>query len=560
MGQVDYVARAEAYVHGVLAGDIPANRWARLACERHRRDLTRSIQPAPPFYLDEKSANHACAFIERCPHIEGEWAARGETLTLQPWQAFIVTSLFGWRLAESNARRFTTGYVEVPRKNGKSALAAPVLLYMLAVDGEAGAKCYSAATKMAQARIVFDVAREMARRMSEFRTRCGVTVEQHSVKLADGASALKPLEAKKLDGLNVHCAVVDELHEHPTPDVYDALDQARGARRQSLLLAITTAGDDISGICYQQHDYVTRLLEGVQTDDSYFGVIYCADEGDDAFDEHTWAKANPNLGVSKSVEYVRTQADQARYSPARRGAFLRKHLDIWTSAGATAFDMDKWRAAEDLSLRREDFAGLGGVTGLDLAIKGDLCAVVTAFELDDGRVVVFGDYHVSEAVARDDGNEHLLGWISEGHLRMHPGHLIDLNEVETDARNQMDQFGSVECGFDPHLAAQMAVAMADDGYPMTEFRQTPMNMHAPFQWLQGLVDETRLVTNGDPVLRWMAANTVVEARGEFERPAKLRGSNKIDGISALVSALGVLRAPDEGLGESVYETRGLRIL
>ncbi|MEL6284355.1 MAG: terminase large subunit, partial [Pseudomonadota bacterium] len=259
MSAVDYVERAEAYVAGVLDGSIPANRLARLACERHVRDKEHAAGLAPTFYLDADSANHACAFIERCPHVKGEWARRGELLTLSGWQAFIIVSLFGWRWTATNARRFNTALVEVPRKNGKSALCSPILLYMFALDGEAGPEVYSAATKAAQARIVFDSAKAMARKMPDFVRRAALKIEEHAIKVKnDDVSVIKPLEAKKLDGLYPHCSVIDELHEHPTAAVYDALDQARGARDQSLLLAITTAGDDLGGVCYAQHDYVER--------------------------------------------------------------------------------------------------------------------------------------------------------------------------------------------------------------------------------------------------------------------------------------------------------------
>lgn len=554
---VDYVARAERYVEDVLAGRRPANRLARLACERHRRDRARALDADAPYYLDERSANHAAAFVERCPHVKGKWATRRETLRLEGWQAFIVVSLFGWRWTRTNTRRYTTAYIEVPRKNGKSALGAPLLLYLYALDNEAGAECYSAATKMVQAKLVFDVAREMAKRSPDFLRRSGVKVEAHKILLErDGAAECRALEATKLDGLNVHGAIIDELHQHPTPEVYHAIDQGRGARLQSMLIAITTAGADIAGVCYQQHDYVRRILEEIVADESYFGVIYAADEGDDPFDETTWAKANPNLGVSKTLQYMRTQAEQARNAPPWRGAFLRKHLGVWTALGATALDLDGWRAGEDPTLTWAPFEGAGGTAGIDLARKGDLCACVARVPLDDGRFVLFARFHASEATVRAEGAEHLLGWAGDGRIEVHPGHLIDLDLVEADFREMVDYFGSEAIGYDPHYAAQMADRMAADGLPMIEHRQSPMNVDQPFQTLQGLVAEGRIVTDGDPVLRWMAANTLVKQHGEFQRPYRRRPEvDKIDGIAAAISAFWVAEMEAEAPPESIYEHR-----
>ena len=495
--------------------------------------------------------------------MKGAWATRRETLRLEGWQLFIIASLFGWRWTATRARRFTTAYVEVPRKNGKSALAAPLLLYMLALDGEAGAECYSAATKAKQARIVFDAARGMARRQPEFTRRNGLKVQEHAILLThDDAAVAAPLEAKKLDGLNAHCAVIDELHEHPSPAVFDALQQSRGARSQSLLLSITTAGSDLTGVCYQQHDYTERVLNGVVADDSYFGVIYAADPGDDPFAEETWSKANPNLGVSKRLQYMRQQAVQAKASPAKLGAFLTKELNIWTTAGVAAFDLDGWRAGEDPSIERAALQGaaLGGKTGVDLALKEDFASVVTTWYGEGGALWLWADHFVTEAVAKREGNEFIHAWAAQGLVTMCPGALMDLTAVEACAAHHVDHFGSDEIVYDPQYAAQMAANWAAAGYLAVEFRPSPMNMDPPFQLAQGKVAERRVVTNGDPVLFWMASNTVVEKRGEFERPAKIRPANKIDGVAAWITALGRMQKPEEAPDESIYEHQGLLIL
>ncbi len=557
----DYVGIAEQYAAGVLDGSVPACSWTRHACDRFQRDQARATK-GWKFALDAGAAAHACAFAETFEHVEGEWAARGERLKLEPWQVFIFVNVFGWLKVATGFRRFSTVYVEVPRKNGKSAMVAPIALYCLALDNEAGARVYSAATKAKQARIVFDVARQMAVRNAAFRDRCGVKVQQHKV-LGDALCEFVPLEAQKLDGLNVHCAIVDEVHEHPDSRVVDALDQARGARRQSLLFMITTAGSDVGGVCYRQRDYLCKILDPdlPVDDEAFFGVIYSADDGDDIFDEATWWKANPNLGVSKSLDYMRDQANKAKASPPERGAFMRKHLDVWTQVGATAFDVDGWKRGQRL-LDRADFQGAGGVLGVDLAQKDDLVSVVWSNWITgaDGtrELVALADHFASRAAVDAPGNEHLRGWADRGLIRVTPGVLIDFEEVENLILERAFFHGVSETAFDPQFAAAMMSSLSKEGVLCVEFRQSPMNMDAPFQLAQGLVAEGRLISDErDEVFAWMIRNTLDDQRGEFHRPAKRRAGEKIDAVSALVTALGRLTAVEEDEPQSSYlETMG----
>jgi phage terminase large subunit-like protein len=560
----DYVAIAEEYADGVLSGAVPACVWTRNACARFQRDRQREAA-GWKYRLDPAAAEHACAFAETFEHVEGEWASRSERLELQPWQVFIFVNVFGWLKVSTGYRRFTTVYVEVPRKNGKSAMVAPIGLYMLALDGEAGARVYSAATKAKQARIVFDVARQMAKRNVTFRERCGVKVQQHKL-IGDDLCEFTPLEAQKLDGLNVHCALVDEVHEHPDSRVVDALDQARGARRQSLLFMITTAGSDVGGVCYRWRDYLCKVLDAELPvdDEAFFGIIYAADEGDDIFDEATWWKANPNLGVSKSLDYMRDQANKAKASPPERGAFMRKHLDVWTQVGATAFDIDGYKRGQR-RLDRASFAGLGGVVGVDLAQKDDLASVVWAnwIESREGvrELVLLADHFASAATVDAPGNEHLRGWADQGLIRVSPGHLIDFEAIQDVILERCFFHAASEASFDPQFAAGIMAALSREGVLCVEWRQSPMNMDPPFQLVQGLVAEGRVVTDErDQVLAWMFRNTLDEQRGEFHRPAKRRPGEKIDGVSAAVSAVGRLMAVEEPAPESVYETRGFRFV
>ncbi|MCZ8077540.1 MAG: terminase large subunit, partial [Paucibacter sp.] len=288
-----YVQRANEYTAAVLDGTRPAAKWELLACQRQVDDLAREPSEDWPWVFDPNTAARPCEFIELLPHIKGKWAREGRLLQLEAWQCFILTTVFGWVHRDTGLRRFREAYIEVPRKNAKSTLSSGVALFMLTADGEHGAEVYSAATTRDQARIVFDDAKQMAERTPDLRTYCGVAIMQHAITVAATASKFAPLaaEGSTLDGLNVHFAVIDELHAHKTRAVYDVIDTARGAREQSLLWNITTGGTDRSGICYERRTHAAKVLARVLVDESLFGVIYTIDDKDDALDPASWPKA-----------------------------------------------------------------------------------------------------------------------------------------------------------------------------------------------------------------------------------------------------------------------------
>ncbi|WP_420014053.1 terminase large subunit [Tateyamaria sp.] len=494
--------------------------------------------------------------MEALPHIEGAWAARNETITLLGWQAFLISQIGGWRHMVTGIRRFRTAYVEVPRKNGKSTLLAGVGLYFLGPDGEPGAKVYSAAASTHQARIVFDAARVMAitgraegMGLDEL---LGLHVEEHKIKTADPAAVFQPIasQTKSKDGKNPHCAIVDELHEHEKRDVWDSMASALGAREQPLLIAITTAGFNTAGICYEQRKYLQRILDGTFEDDSYFGLIFEADEGDDPGDPVAWEKANPSLHAAKSLQYMRDEWKKATASPAAMGEFLRKHLDVWTSVGASAIEMDTWRASEDATMELVQYAGSRAFIGVDLATRHDPASVVAV--IPEGKEYrVFSWHFLPEKNAHAPGNEHIWAWVKDGYIRTTPGAELDLRIVESLVLH-LAGVGDGEWGwqdvpaldvemviYDPMFANQMAAAWDDAGLNAVELRPRASNLNEPFHALIAGVEEGRVINDGNPVMTWMAGNTLLKQvqGGDFIYPAKLAPEDKIDGIAALINAL-----------------------
>lgn len=531
-----YHERAVRYAQRVIAGEIVACKLTRLACERFLNDLDRSDWQ---WRFDEALATRACTFIEHLPHIKGQWARQRLKITLEDWQVFIVCNLFGWVDKDTGLRRFLTCYLEVARKNAKSTLAAGIALYMLAADGEPGAEVYSAATTGDQARIVFDVARQMVLREAEF-VRGGIDPQRHGLYMPEDARKFEPLNAEgsTLDGLNPHCTIIDELHAHKRRDVYDVLDTARGARDQSLLASITTAGSDRAGICYEQRTYVVKVLEGVFEDERYFGVIFTLDDEDDWTDPAVWPKANPNYGVSVLAEDFERSAREAMNKPSAQNNFLTKRLNVWVNADSAWMDMRAWDRCGNPALKIEDFEGEEAIAAFDLASKVDIAASVKLFQRGK-KYFAFGRYYLPEQAVEDGRNSQYSGWARAGRLVVTDGNVVDYDRIETDLKEDAGRFKLVEVPYDPFQAMQFSQRMLAEGMPMVEMRPTVLNFSEPMKELEKLVLEGNFEHDGDPVLTWMVSNVVCHRDAKDNiYPRKEREENKIDGVVALIMALG----------------------
>lgn len=543
LNAVNFVAVANKYAKDVVAGKIPACKLTRQACQRQLDDL-RKAKKNWPYRFDAKAAARPCIFIELLPHVKGKWAKARERIALEPWQIFWITTAFGWVRKADGTRRFRTIYIEVARKNAKSTIASGLALYMLALDGEAGAECYSAATKKDQARIVFDAARKMALVSPMFCKKYGVQILAHALTQERSGSKFVAIdaEARTQDGLNPSFIGIDELHAHKTRELFDVLDSATGSREQPMMLIITTAGSNQAGVCYEQRNYVVKILKGVFRDETYFGIIYTIDEGDDWQSEQVWAKANPNLGISVSMEDMRGRARKARQSPASLNTFKTKRLDVWVSADSAWMDMDEWNAAGDPSLIEADFAADDCVAGLDLASKIDVAARVNVYRRtvkDKVHYFAFGKFYLPESVIVDGSNDQYAGWKEQGFLTTTPGNVIDFDQIEDDIKALSGAVALREVAYDPHQATQMVSHLIDDGVTCVEMRPTVLNFSEPMKEIQALVRRGLLHHTGDPVLAWMVSNVVCHTdKKDNIYPNKERRENKIDGVVAMIMALG----------------------
>ena len=415
MRSLNYSEAARKYAQAVVAGDILTCKWVQRACQRQLNDLAKFKGKASPYQFNPKltdkdgrefhPADNLCAFIERLPHVKGPLA--GETIKLEPWQVFILTTVFGWVKPDGN-RRFRRSYIEVPRGNAKSTLSSALALYMLAADGEGGAEVYSLATTRDQARIVFGDAQTMARRSQGFRSRFSVNVGAHNMNVLQTGSKFEALSAEgsTLDGLNIHFGCIDELHAHKTRTVYDVVETGTGKRDNSLLWVITTAGSNRSGICYEVRTFVTRLLDGVFEDDSQFGIVYGLDDGDDWTSEDSLMKANPNWGISVRPEILGPLQAKAMQLPSAMNNFKTKHLNEWVNADTAWMDMRSWDACADQDLlERARCCVLARACGARLVAGDEAHQRVASFGLL-GRAAdhTLGDLHLVEGENTGEGH------------------------------------------------------------------------------------------------------------------------------------------------------------
>lgn len=536
--------KAHDYAVSLVSGMRVACQQAIQAAARYFADLERS-KTNWPFRFDAEKAERTMFAVQLFEHYKGPSA--GEKLILEPWQAFIYSQVFGWVNKKTGKRRFKRAYTEVPRGNGKSTMSSPLALYMLSMDGESGAEVYSAATTRDQARIVFRDAQFMARKAEAYRKRFGVEVHAHAISQLRTGSKFEPLSAEgdTLDGLNIHCVVIDELHAHKTRDVHDVLETGLGKRDQSLMWMITTAGSNLAGICMEVRGYVVKILNGSVMDDAVFGIVFTIDEGDDWKDPKSWEKANPNWGVSVMPEHVAQLAKKAMETPSAVAGFLTKHLNVWVNSDNPWLNMDDWNACADRSLKLADFEGEPCFVGLDLATKTDIAAKVRVFPrvLDNGKThyYLFGEYYLPEAAVLASKNSQYQGWELEGLLTTTPGEVTDFGMIQEGIMDDQDAFDLREVAFDPWNATQLAQNLVEDGVEMIEFRMTVQNISEPMKEFEALVRSKRIHHDGNPVLTWMMSNVVCHVDNkENVFPKKENRDNKIDG--AVASIMGLARA------------------
>lgn len=520
-----------------------------------------SYHDAKGFTFDPALANRVCTFIEtQLVMIEGRSA--GSLFSLLPWQAAFLGCLFGW-VDASGARRYREAMLYIPRKCGKSPLAAAILDYVLLCDGEEGAQCYCAAADRDQAGIVYRHAKGMLERGDGGKY---VTIYNSTRQIMFGQSFAKVIsaEAASKHGYNSHLVIVDELHAQPDRELVDVLTTSTSTRRQPIILYLTTADYERPSICNERHDYACKVRDGIIKDPRFLPVVYEATKDDDWESPAVWAKANPSLGVTKTLEYMERECEKAKNEPTYQATFRRLELNQKTDAISVWLPMDKWDAcpplpSEDILAKQTCWAGL------DLSATTDLTALGIAWPCADGIVAVRVWHWIPEARARKKEKEDrvpYLTWASQGFIELTPGDVVDYQYIRKRINDIAKAHKLKDVGTDPWNATQITTELVEqDGIKVIEFRQGFVSMSSPCKEIERLVMSGKLAHGGNPVLRWQVGHAVVrnDPAGNIKLD-KEKATQRIDGLVSIAMAIGRMSVGAASDKPSPYETRGIRFI
>jgi phage terminase large subunit-like protein len=556
------------YIQDVLSGARNAGHREALAVRRHLDDMRDG--PARGLRFDHQAASMVIDIIGTLTHTKGDFA--GRQIVLEPWQQFIVAQIYGWK-GPNGHRRFKTAYVEVPRKNGKSLLAA-VLGNVEGITafsrGDGSPEIYSAATTRDQARIVWEQAEAIVK--AGYLKGKHVRPWKHSLEFIKSGGFFKPLaaDADTLDGLNPSMVILDEYHAHTTDDLRNVLIKGMTARPEPLFLAITTAGLNKKVPCYQEHKNVTNMLEGRVVNDSHFGIIFTLDDLDDWRDEANWIKASPNLGVSVSWDSMRAHFRDALVSPSRENDFKTKLLNVWTQASTRWLTSETWAKNQD-SVDEGELFGRQIYLGVDLSTVRDLSAVVGIVPPEDPEEKYIGVcrfYVPEEGLLERERSEGVpyRAWIEAGYLTATPGPSINYDVIEQDVLHLAENFDVQELAYDPYNAQEIVGHWEDHGIPCVKFPQNIMSQSPALKEFERLHLSGRVSWSGNPVMEYMASSAEVwsDANGNLKlvKPDRRASSSRIDGIAAGSMALyrAVIVAAQGASGSSVYESQEVLVV
>lgn len=515
----------------------------------------------PTSHYDEAKADRAVTFINNLSHTKGKWA--GKRFDLLPWQEQIVRDLFGI-VKENGNRQFLTAYIEIPKKNGKSELAAAIALYLLYADNEASAEVYGAACDRNQASIVFDVAKQMVQMSRPLEKRSKIMGATKRIVNYSNAGFYQVLSAETgtKHGLNVSGLVFDEIHAQPNRHLYDVLTKGSGdAREQPLFFIITTAGTDRNSICYELHTKALDILNGRKKDTSFYPVVYGLSDEDDWNDEANWSRANPSLGHTIGIDRVREAYQQALDNPAEENVFKQLRLNMWTSSSVAWIPEHVYAKGND-PIQYESLKGRSCYAGLDLSSTSDITAFVLVFppRFEEENYIVLPYFWLPEdTLELRCRRDHVLYdvWERQGYIKTTEGNVVHYGFIEKFIEDLSEIYHIKEIAYDRWNATQMVQNLEGMGLTMVPFGQGYKDMSPPSKELYKLMMEGKIQHGGHPVLKWMGQNVVMrqDPAGNI-KPDKEKSVEKIDGIVALIMGLDrcIRHQIDEG---SVYDERGI---
>lgn len=555
MGMTVY-QKVEQYVQDVLTGKRVAGRTEKAACERYLRDKRECIDKG--FYLDVTAGEKPVHFVQKLKHTKDRWA--GLPLLLEPWQMFILFNLYGWKKSNGK-RRFRTAYVEVARKNGKTALAAGVALYGLYAEQISRAEVYSVATTKDQAKLCFNDAKAIVG-ITALKQR--LNVYRDSITYDALGSYFKAVSSDYgvHDGYSPSTVIVDEYHAHKDNGMVDVMQSGQAAREEPVNFIITTAGFNKNYPCYAFRKNAKNVINGVTDDESLFAIIFEMDEGDEWTDPRNWAKANPNLGVSVDVDYLSQQVKDAQNRPEAVTNVKTKNLNMWVDAENIWIVDEKWMAS---SMQTDDslLRNLPCWGGLDLSNTSDITAFVLLFRHQD-RIYLKPWFWIPEDTYQEKvkkENVFYAEWVQKGLVKTTPGNVIDYDFIRADIDKIAEEYQILSIAYDRWNSSQVVINMQNDGFNMSPFGQGYGSMSAPTKEYEKMVLTGKLEHFGNPVLRWMMASVALQMdpAGNI-KPDKRKSSQKIDGVVASIMALGEMMTALAEMDSNPYEYGGIRDL
>ena len=520
------------YAKAVVNGEIITSQYVKLACERTLRWLDRDDIEFRP-----NKVKKVIKFISNLKHYTGK--SNGQPFILSGWQMNIVTNIFGFYYKNSNKRVIRNAYIEVGRKAGKTALLSAISLYCLLADRENGAEVDCIANSRLQAKILFDTASNFAQGLDKKGKY--IKTLRNSIHFDATKSYMQVLssDAKRLDGFNSSLFVEDELHEAPNSKLYDVLKSSQGMRENPLAICITSAGFNKFSFCYEMRKTAIEILKGVKEDDSQFSAIYCIDEDDDWTDEEVWIKANPNLDVTVTKDYLREQVIQAKNNSTLEVGVKTKNFGVWCDTKEVWIDDDTLLDVTD-KLSIKDFSGEIAFGGVDLASVSDLTAVSLMIPKDD-KLNFITKYYLPESALSDNSNAELYKyWQRNGWLTITPGNVCDYDYIIRDLLKANNSVILQKIGYDAYNATKWAIDAEMEGLPLEPYSQSIGNFNKPTKELERLIKCGKVIIDNNPITRFCFKNVRLKQDWNDNcKPIKETNQNKIDGVIAMIEALGI---------------------
>jgi phage terminase large subunit-like protein len=530
--RLSYSQRAHNYARSVVERKIIASKWIRLACERHLDDLKKADYR---WHFDSAKANRVCAFIET------HRLASGDPFVLQDFQVWLIASLVAW-VDESGVRKYIEAIIMIAKGNGKSPLIAALCLWFAFFDGVRNAEVYCGATNLKQAMEVFRPALSYVEQQPAYQ-RLGITAQKKSIFSRTGAQ-FQPVISRGKHGARPYLAVLDELHQALSADLYGTFKTGCNKTPNSLLLTISTAGvASLENPCHQLQIRAQKALDGSLPDDRLLSALYCADDSVEWTSEEALLMANPNLGVSNDEEKIRLAIGDAQRNPAHQNNVKAMHLNIWSTASAAWMNMQSWNKCADPTLTADSLKDLDCWIGSDLASKIDLSSIVKLFRKDiDGRphYYCFSRAYLPEERVNAPENTHYQKWSKQGFLTATPGSAIDYSVIEADAQSDINSFRVRELCYDARYADQWSQRISEStGITRVVVPPSPAELSPAMKELEAAVYDGRFHFDGHPILTWCISNVLTRetTAGNYTMPDKERPESKIDVAIALFIAM-----------------------